>query len=204
MGHIVEFDSGDGIRVVNMENKPMTNNPKAERTLTAEELQAIIDGCEGVQGGPWKLDKFACYVWAPSQKGGDFPVMDDPGENGRVVGLRGWGYYTGKGHGALGLTPEEARAHQQKTGEHVARLDPETVKAMALELQALRSQSLSTQQPMGEPVAYEVMDKLTSFEHNRVRYIGADDNWLPSARLDTQGFSLRPLYALHPNQESGE
>lgn len=102
-------------------------------------LEAIIAGCEGVQGGPWKLDAFACYVWAPSAKGGDFPLMDELGEKGRVAELRGWGYYTGNGHGALALPADEARERQRLTGEHVARLDPQTVKAMAeLALAAIR------------------------------------------------------------------
>lgn len=97
---------------------------------TTELLDEIERGLEGVQGGPWKLDKLACYVWAPSEKGGDFPLMDEPGENGRVVGMRGWGYYTGTGHGALGLPYEDARARQQRTGEHIARLDPDTVREL--------------------------------------------------------------------------
>jgi hypothetical protein len=99
-------------------------------TLTSTKVIEIAAGTEGVQGGPWKLDKFACYIWAPSEKGGDFPLMDEPGEHGRVAELRGWGYYTGNGHGALGLHPDEAKNRQRLTGEHVARLDPATVKEL--------------------------------------------------------------------------
>jgi hypothetical protein len=96
-------------------------------TLSPELLNAIEAGCDGVQGGPYKLDKFAAYIWAPSEKGGDFPLMDDLAENGKVAGMRGWGHYTGKGHGALGLDADEAVRRTRLTGEHIARLDPATV-----------------------------------------------------------------------------
>lgn len=108
--------------------------PSPSDRIGDDRLREILTGCEGVQGGPWQLDKFACYVWAPSEKGGDFPVMDEPGQNGRVVELRGWGYYTGHGHGALGLPAEEAKRRQRLTGEHVARLDPQTVSSIVSEL----------------------------------------------------------------------
>lgn len=114
-----------------------------EQVSTAR-LEEMLAGLEGVQGGPWKLDKFACYVWAPSEKGGDFPLMDELGEKGRVAELRGWGYYTGKGHGALGLDPDEAARRQRLTGEHVARLDPDTMRLILTEIiasRALRSSS---------------------------------------------------------------
>jgi hypothetical protein len=107
--------------------------------ISDDKLREILAGCEGAQGGPWKLDKFAAYIWAPSEKGGDFPVMDDPAENGRVAQMRGWGYYTGNGRGALGLPPEEAGMRQKLTGEHVARLDPATVSSIISELLDLRA-----------------------------------------------------------------
>jgi hypothetical protein len=99
-------------------------------TLSPELLNAIEAGCDGAQGGPYKLDKFAAYIWAPSEKGGDFPLMDDIAENGKVARMRGWGYYTGKGHGALGLDPDEAVRRTRLTGEHFARLDPATAREL--------------------------------------------------------------------------
>jgi hypothetical protein len=82
--------------------------------VSTDRLREILAGCEGVQGGPWKLDKFACYIWAPSEKGGDFPIMDEVAEKGNVARLRGWGYYTGNGHGALGLSPAEGEGRQPR------------------------------------------------------------------------------------------
>lgn len=96
-------------------------------TLTPHQVWDIAAGTEGVQGGPWKLDKFACYIWAPSEKGGDFPLMDELGENGRVAEMRGWGHYTGRGEGGLRLSEADATQRQRLTGEHIARLSPEIV-----------------------------------------------------------------------------
>lgn len=126
--------------------------------VSDERLREIISGCEGVQGGPWQLDAFACYVWAPSEKGGDFPLMDELGEKGRVAELRGWGYYTGHGHGALGLDPDEGKRRQKLTGEHVARLDPATVKALATEL--LNRRSVTSQASEGEALHETAVSEL--------------------------------------------
>jgi hypothetical protein len=106
--------------------------------VSTDRLREILAGCEGVQGGPWKLDKFACYIWAPSEKGGDFPIMDEVAEKGNVARLRGWGHYTGNGHGALGLSPAEGEGRQRLTGNHVASLDPQTVSSIITELLSRR------------------------------------------------------------------
>lgn len=53
--------------------------------------------------GPWKVGYRAMDVLAPSKKGGDAKVCD----------IRGWGYLTGKGDGALGLSDVEGYAIQQ-------------------------------------------------------------------------------------------
>jgi hypothetical protein len=49
-------------------------------------------------------------VVAPSLKGGDAKVCD----------IRGWGYLTGKGHGALGLPEAEAIAIQEANARLIA------------------------------------------------------------------------------------
>lgn len=52
--------------------------------------------------GPWRVHYSesgqAWDIWAPSAKGGETKLFD----------VRGWGYLTGKGHGALGLSPDDA------------------------------------------------------------------------------------------------
>lgn len=147
-------NNGDGCSCSDEELRARPSPPMNSVTegVSEERLREILAGVEGVQGGPWKLDKFACYVWAPSEKGGDFPLMDDIAENGRVAELRGWGYYTGRGHGALGLLTDDAKNRQRLTGEHVARLDPETVRSIVSELLARRS--ASTQAPVAWTNAY--------------------------------------------------
>lgn len=60
--------------------------------------------------GPWVIDKHALAIWAPSEKGGETKIFD----------IRGWGYLTGLGHGALGLPHEEAKAIQTANGRLAA------------------------------------------------------------------------------------
>jgi len=57
---------------------------------------------EGHTPGPWKVGYRALDIWAPSEKGGEAKIFD----------VRGWGYLTGKGDGALGLTEDQAIAIQ--------------------------------------------------------------------------------------------
>lgn len=105
----------------------------------AEDLeQRLRDGLEGVQGGPWHLDKHAVFIFAPSEKGGDFPLGDEVC-GGRVMRLRGWGYYTGRGHGALALPEDEAVKRQRLTGEHIARCSPENIAALLEDLSTSRA-----------------------------------------------------------------
>lgn len=49
-------------------------------------------------------------IWMPSAKGGDTFVLD----------VRGWGYLTGRGGGALGLGEDEAMKLQDAFGDMVA------------------------------------------------------------------------------------
>ena len=60
--------------------------------------------------GPWKVGYRAMDVLAPSAKGGDTKVCD----------IRAWGYLTGKGAGALGLTDDEAVAIQTANARLIA------------------------------------------------------------------------------------
>lgn len=53
--------------------------------------------------GPWTVDDHALGIWAPNAKiGGETKIFD----------VRGWGYLTGHGHGALALDTAEAKAIQ--------------------------------------------------------------------------------------------
>ncbi|GEM_PF-6711148 len=61
--------------------------------------------------GPWQVEIIGSpRVIAEGAKGGTFPICD----------IRGWGYLTGKGHGALGLPHDEAVAIQNANTHLIA------------------------------------------------------------------------------------
>ena len=60
--------------------------------------------------------------------GGPNPIMD----------IRGWGYLTGGGHGALGLSVEQAKAEQDALGDLVADLLNKHFEAKVLEAEMLK------------------------------------------------------------------
>ena len=61
--------------------------------------------------GPWLVEIIGSpRVVAEGAKGGPFPICD----------VRGWGYLTGKGHGALGLPTDEAVSIQNANTHLIA------------------------------------------------------------------------------------
>lgn len=60
--------------------------------------------------GPWAVGYEALDVMAPNVERGPMKVCD----------IRGWGYLTGKGHGALGLPKAEAKAIQEANAALIA------------------------------------------------------------------------------------
>lgn len=58
---------------------------------------------------PFSADR-AGYIWGQSAKGGQTVIAN----------VRGWGYLTGGGHGALGLPEELAVNEQRRWGEMIA------------------------------------------------------------------------------------
>jgi len=80
--------------------------------------------------GPWKVGYRLMNVVATNAKiGGDAPICD----------IRGWGYLTGKGHGALGLDQNEAEAIQTANANLIAAAPDmlEALKACAENLASL-------------------------------------------------------------------
>lgn len=63
---------------------------------------------------PWARDEHALGIWAPSERGGETKFLD----------VRGWGYLTGHGHGALGLSADEAKARQTSVADHIVSASP--------------------------------------------------------------------------------
>lgn len=61
--------------------------------------------------GPWRVGYRSLHILADNAKaGGDAMICD----------IRGWGYLTGKGHGALGLSPEQAAEIQDANARLIA------------------------------------------------------------------------------------
>lgn len=84
-------------------------DPKELRRLAAA-VKRFAAPWEHIHGG----------IWCPSEKGGQTKFID----------IRGWGYLTGGGHGALGLPSEEAAAIQDALGDYVAAANPKAVTAL--------------------------------------------------------------------------
>lgn len=60
--------------------------------------------------GPYSTDDFGCYVYGTSDKDGGATI---------VIDIRGWGYLTGHGSGALGLSEADGIAEQRAFARHV-------------------------------------------------------------------------------------
>ena len=77
----------------------------SDTDTSREAVEALM---EGVPEGPWWSDA-AGYIWANGPKGEFTPLQ-----------VRGWGYYTGGGVGALGLPHKEAFDIQDRVGKFAA------------------------------------------------------------------------------------
>lgn len=78
--------------------------------LDLEELKRLqAAAVERFSGSRLESDSFGLQIWADGQKGGPTHVLD----------VRGWGYLTGRGHGALGLTEDEGIAAQRAVQAYV-------------------------------------------------------------------------------------
>lgn len=105
--------------------------------------QALSQLCDQVREllprvikGPWRCDDDADKIWAPSEKGGETFILD----------VRGWGYLTGKGSGALGLPHDLAISMQKATGD-LAALSP-TMAAALLKLREERDAAITVVREM--------------------------------------------------------
>jgi len=88
----------------------MSMTDKAETALDLDELRQ-----------PWRYEPLDQTIYANGPKGEYYVAM-----------IRGWGHYTGKGHGALGLPSEQAILIQNAIGERIAKL-PELERELAVE-----------------------------------------------------------------------
>lgn len=95
----------------------------------AELAQLAEAATSRTDGGEWKADPYGIrQIWAKSLKGGDTHIAD----------IRGWGYLTGGGHGALGLSDDEGLEAQRQIAAFIAAANPATVLDLIAEVAALR------------------------------------------------------------------
>jgi hypothetical protein len=86
---------------------------------------------------PWRKDEYALSIYADNVPKGPMRVAD----------LRGWGYLTGKGHGALGLSRDEGIAVQEANATFIVKaVNNHDALVKALE-------KISQQMTMGELIA---------------------------------------------------
>ncbi len=96
----------------------------------AELAQLAEAATSRTDGGEWKADPYGIrQIWAKSLKGGDTHIAD----------IRGWGYLTGGGHGALGLSDDEGLEAQRQIAAFIAAANPATVLSILTENAALRA-----------------------------------------------------------------
>lgn len=91
--------------------------------------------------GPWRVGYGSLHVFADNAKiGGDAMVCE----------VRGWGYLTGKGHGALGLSSDEAAAIQDANARLIASA-PDLLDALKTAKETIRA--------WHGPNAWEIYDR---------------------------------------------
>lgn len=84
--------------------------------LNLAHLRAIA---EAATQGEWRLTNWAGNIVTDNAKiGGDALLFD----------IRGWGYFTGNGHGALGMSHEAAADQQKANGDFVVAFQPKAAR----------------------------------------------------------------------------
>jgi hypothetical protein len=95
---------------------------------TTPDIEGIERRANEATPGPWNIDSHALGIWCPSEKGGETKIFD----------IRGWGYFTGRGHGALALSAEEGKRRQTANGDFVAHARTD-IPALLAEVKRLRA-----------------------------------------------------------------
>jgi hypothetical protein len=94
--------------------------------MTNDELRRLA---EAAGGETWTPSLSGRMVNTTNAKiGGETPVCE----------IRGWGYLTGQGHGALGLSEAEAIALQRALAAYIAAANPARILALLDEVEALK------------------------------------------------------------------
>jgi len=94
------------------------------------------EGLEGVTDGPWSFERMIGAVGCVNAKIGGFAKLFD---------VRGWGYFTGSGHGGLGLPDATASKIHDANGRHVARCSPDNIRILLDHIEAQVADRVSCQ-----------------------------------------------------------
>jgi hypothetical protein len=86
------------------------------------QLERLCDAATTrLASGEWRADAYGLtQIWGDSLKGGDTMLAQ----------VRGWGYLTGGGSGALGLSEEDGMAAQKAWGDFIAAANPSAIKEL--------------------------------------------------------------------------
>ena len=124
--------------------------------VSPERVAEMLAGLEGVTPGPWRY-----YIPDPGYTD-DYVVTDHPDhapdEKSRFRHLV--------------ATTEGASLGQQATGQHIARMDPDTIRSILTELQALRDRKVE--------VTNEMVERLARYQTRRYRPWFPDEGDNPS------------------------
>lgn len=108
----------------------MTNAPTTRETADHAELARLAEAASAHLASPnLNADGFGLQIWGDSLKGDDTHVLD----------VRGWGYLTGGGSGALGLSEGDGIAAQRAIQAYVVAAW-NAVPALLSEIAALRGE----------------------------------------------------------------
>lgn len=100
-------------------------------TTTAEHIAAIRKALEaGPTPGEWRVGYSASEIGCENQKIGGLAKLFD---------VRGWGYLTGNGHGALGMIREDAARMQDANAALVASCNPVAMTAVLAEIDRIKA-----------------------------------------------------------------
>jgi|GEM_PF-3357304 regulator of replication initiation timing len=98
--------------------------------MTKIDLDDLEAKAKAAGGDEWFASVIGLRVNATNAKiGGETPICD----------IRGWGYLTGQGHGALGLSEKEAIAVQRAIADYIASANPATMLALTAHIRELKA-----------------------------------------------------------------
>jgi hypothetical protein len=98
--------------------------------MTSE--QTIRDALSKVKIETWRKDYLGGAIGCENEKSGGFAKLFD---------IRGWGYFTGTGHGGLALSAADGKTRRDSVGDYLVAVSPAAIAAMLIDLESLRAEN---------------------------------------------------------------